>query len=1000
MGDPWFGLQPYLSAINPKTQNANSKVVVYNKFMGRLGNQLFQFFTGYYFAKRNGMDYCLDVSFQYKSYIRSNYLPRACSNKKRKVEVLKEDAYATFEHLMDKIPDNSIASHIELNGYFQSFRYFQDDFDYNIVEWYHEKKTTYDIAMHLRMGDKKNDPSFVFPPKSWFESILYDNQDKKIVIVTENKKQIPYPELFKGYKVVNGNLANDFNVLLNAKTNVCTMASTLCWMASFLGKSDMIYYQREVNMQDRKHKGKFIPEDYYLPYWIKYQSNPKGEPLVLVGGTGHSGTSIVNGLLEISGLKGISENVVDKYHPHGLFESEYVTNLNKAVLNGSKKTYDIYTAITTGLLKSVNTIKHPQLVRTIQSWTKAAKKANRPLILVIAYRNPVDACNHPNCPNCADNCFDEISDGLSLVSPSNHDTVIFDFNKFQECGDPYGYYQLFVSKIHAKVKKIKIASREKMMSLFSKRNDYNPSLILGKTYNFYGKQSKITQEIIRTHEALTENFSGLPKDNVTTVIGLFDIGRKDRTFKAYTEMLKKTVQRSTHPIVLFAEENFEFTRYNQNVYFYKIKLEDVPLSIKYSKKNIELYQRKNSTHIEERNPWYNTVNLAKISLLRTASVINPFNSSYFLWLDAGISRFGKTYTNYTINRYFPGYSISLHSMYNIPFVEKKVCQNRHFVKGTDSFLSGGIQMGSKQFIIKMDDKFSNYLNGVNHTNNDQILINDFWCKNRDVVNIINSKTYLQDTIEFGPLLQNKKIIADTTLKYAVSTMVITTRDKGYVEGAIKLGKSIKRHLKMHVDMILLEIKTMPINKQDKINLQNAGWDIRIVDLIPPKNIGKTFGRFREQFTKLQLWNMTEYQKIVYIDSDGLVIRDFSALFEIPFNKLAVARDIADGKWRKTFNMGVFMMKPNAAEFERLKEQKDTIDYDVAMSEQGFLNVVYKDEWTEIPFKYNANIAAYSQLAKYWKEQDDINIIHYTMEKPWKRTCWKDYEELCEIWKKN
>jgi lipopolysaccharide biosynthesis glycosyltransferase len=68
-----------------------------------------------------------------------------------------------------------------------------------------------------------------------------------------------------------------------------------------------------------------------------------------------------------------------------------------------------------------------------------------------------------------------------------------------------------------------------------------------------------------------------------------------------------------------------------------------------------------------------------------------------------------------------------------------------------------------------------------------------------------------------------------------------------------------------------------------------------------------------------------------------------------------------------------------------------------MSEQGFLNVLYKDQGFEIGFEYNANVAAYSEKRDYWNSREhNISVIHYTLGKPWK--CGDEYKPVCDLWR--
>ena len=104
-------------------------------------------------------------------------------------------------------------------------------------------------------------------------------------------------------------------------------------------------------------------------------------------------------------------------------------------------------------------------------------------------------------------------------------------------------------------------------------------------------------------------------------------------------------------------------------------------------------------------------------------------------------------------------------------------------------------------------------------------------------------------------------------------------------------------------------------------------------------------------------------------------------------------------WQNAFNMGVFAIKPNGTEFKRLIQMKNdsNVKFESLMSEQGFLNVVYKDKWHEFGFQNNANLASYSKDRDYWDSfGNTLNVIHYTINKPW--ACGQAYRKVCDQWR--
>ena len=67
-----------------------------------------------------------------------------------------------------------------------------------------------------------------------------------------------------------------------------------------------------------------------------------------------------------------------------------------------------------------------------------------------------------------------------------------------------------------------------------------------------------------------------------------------------------------------------------------------------------------------------------------------------------------------------------------------------------------------------------------------------------------------------------------------------------------------------------------------------------------------------------------------------------------------------------------------------------------MAKQGFLNVVYKNQWYDIGFEHNANLAIFSHDHSFWDPHEkEIRIVHYTMEKPW--GCSPHYGIPCSWW---
>jgi lipopolysaccharide biosynthesis glycosyltransferase len=263
-----------------------------------------------------------------------------------------------------------------------------------------------------------------------------------------------------------------------------------------------------------------------------------------------------------------------------------------------------------------------------------------------------------------------------------------------------------------------------------------------------------------------------------------------------------------------------------------------------------------------------------------------------------------------------------------------------------------------------------------------------WVKFRD--KLLQRNGCIND--DYVPPNDNHRIALATFLTDTVEISHTTTDRKkeraDYTYGAAALIKSIDEYVgtsKFHgtFNTILLEIPSRRLPESDREWLKSLGWNFCTVSPIDAPN--KPFGRFIDQFNKLHLWNFVEYDKVIYLDSDVLITDNIDRLLDRNLTKgnlIGVTRDYFGTKFVHGFNMGVFLIHPKVEEYLRLRKllDDDSVKYDTAQAEQGFLNSVYKKQWEEIGIEYNANMAVWAMKRDSWPEKPRIK--HYTLEKPW------------------
>lgn len=262
----------------------------------------------------------------------------------------------------------------------------------------------------------------------------------------------------------------------------------------------------------------------------------------------------------------------------------------------------------------------------------------------------------------------------------------------------------------------------------------------------------------------------------------------------------------------------------------------------------------------------------------------------------------------------------------------------------------------------------------------------------------------------GMICQNKDFSPEH--KKAVWTML--TDDANYVLSALKMAHALRLHTTTEqFDMVVMELASKPLDSTAWRCLQEMGWKRCVVDRIGPLQEGSSRAyRYVDQFTKLNLWGMTMYHTLVYLDADTMVLRSISHLLNsnLGNHSIGVSAQTWYGNF-EAFNMGVFVIHPERHEYERLlKLQRDpSMHYDVSWAEQGFLNAVYKDKWYDLGFANNALTWVSWQNHAYWTSQyAHFNVIHFGGLKPW--ACFPDiftewliapaayYTEICKVWR--
>jgi lipopolysaccharide biosynthesis glycosyltransferase len=248
---------------------------------------------------------------------------------------------------------------------------------------------------------------------------------------------------------------------------------------------------------------------------------------------------------------------------------------------------------------------------------------------------------------------------------------------------------------------------------------------------------------------------------------------------------------------------------------------------------------------------------------------------------------------------------------------------------------------------------------------------------------------------------------------AIVTLVYQSHqtDDGFVLGAENLGHSLLLSKTVH-PMIALVTEQISKHQQEKLN--RAGWNIKTVKAI--KNHNEEYAaRLDYIFSKLQIFSLYEYKKVVYLDADTIVTGNIDKLCGCPGKYCAVVRNTF-------FNAGVMVVEPNEEMFyDMIKKSTDTHSY--TGGDQGFLNNYF---WNtercpfydpsglvpsdydpnahchRLPGFYNGDVGMFIARENKWQfdPEEEIEtplVIHFTFSifKPWH---WWSYPIVTESWK--
>jgi glycogenin glucosyltransferase len=143
-------------------------------------------------------------------------------------------------------------------------------------------------------------------------------------------------------------------------------------------------------------------------------------------------------------------------------------------------------------------------------------------------------------------------------------------------------------------------------------------------------------------------------------------------------------------------------------------------------------------------------------------------------------------------------------------------------------------------------------------------------------------------------------------------------------------------------------------------LNDLGYKFKMVkEIANPNPIRKGDREFQSVYGKLNVFNLVDYEKVVYLDADMVVCENLDELFQWPHMSAVAAGSIVprNRSW-KDLNSGLMVIQPDKDLFEDMLSKIDVLPSSTK-GDQGFLHSFYP-KWSSckelhLDHKYNVPV---------------------------------------------
>lgn len=229
-------------------------------------------------------------------------------------------------------------------------------------------------------------------------------------------------------------------------------------------------------------------------------------------------------------------------------------------------------------------------------------------------------------------------------------------------------------------------------------------------------------------------------------------------------------------------------------------------------------------------------------------------------------------------------------------------------------------------------------------------------------------------------------------------------NRSYLEGVLVLNNSLKRTgakyplycmLSLDVDTDVCEV----LNKSgiECIRLQKKVLEGEVSS--NTKQLGWDYSNWNYTFDKIMMWSLSQFEKVVFLDSDMLVVKNIDHLFECPSFTASLAGVMYPGnKGISILNSGLIVFVPNPSIVKEMLSIAQIMIPQMQrenkpLGDQDIINAFFPDWYNHKELILDDGYNLYAHYLQYYcryeryavdaSAKNKIYVIHFVgKEKPW------------------